>query len=144
MKKISAFTLTLSIASAIVLTGCVSQDQADKKMGKGCEAAVNAMIAPKTLTTIKSTKYAEETNQDGSNFRSVAITATEKDGWMELDKEYSCLFAQQWGFLKSSHTALLEQLSYDGRILGKQDGKIVGSMDDFMKLTNSADTAMGQ
>ena len=141
MKK-SSIAVLLGV-SVLALASCVSQDQADTKMGKGCEAAVNAMIEPKTLTTIKSTRFADETNSDGI-YRRVSITAVEKDGWMELDKEYSCLFQQQWGLAKSSHIALLEQVSYDEQILGKKDGKILGSFDDYMKLTKAADTAMGQ
>lgn len=141
MKK--SFVLLFAIAAPALLSGCVNQQQADAKMGKGCQAAVNAMIAPKTLSTIKSTQYADDATE-GSLYRRVTITATEKDGWMELDKQYSCLFAQQWGLLKTSHTALLEQLSYNNEILGKKDGKIHGSLDDFIKLNKSADTAMGQ
>lgn len=136
----SAVLLGLTV---LAVSGCVSQEQADNKMGKGCEAGLSAMIAPKTLKTIKSVKFADEKNSDGT-YRRVTIAAVEKDGWMELDKEYSCLFLQQWGFFKSSHIALLEQLNYNGKVLGKLDGKIIGSMEDYMKLTKSADTAMGQ
>lgn len=140
MKLGSTLLLGLSV---LTLAGCVSQQQADEKMGKGCEAAVNAMIAPKTLVNVKSVKFADEVNSDG-NYRMVTIVALEKDGWMELDKEYSCKFVQQWGLMKSSHIALLEQLKYGDTVMGKQDGKIIGSFDDFMKLTESAETAMGQ
>lgn len=141
MKKTSF--IALMGVSILSLAGCVSQEQADEKMSKGCQAAVGAMIEPKTLTTIKSTRFADEVNMDGE-YRRVSITAVEKDGWMELDKEYSCLFQQQWGMMKSSHIAMLEQVAYDSQILGKKDGKVIGSMDDYMKLTRSADTAMGQ
>lgn len=135
--------LSLALLSVFVLSGCVTQQQADAKMGKGCEASVIAMIAPKTLMTVKSTNYSDEQNKE-SLYRRVTIVAVEKDGWLELEKTYSCLFAQDWGLFKSSHTAMLEQLVIGDQILGKKDGVIQGSMDDFLQLTGAAETAMGQ
>lgn len=143
MTRFSKPLLGLSMISALALAGCVSQEQADAKMGKGCQSAVEAMIAPKTLTTVKSVRFAND-QTEGSLYRHVTVQAVEKDGWLELDKEYECLFAQEWGFLKGSHTALLERVKFGDTVIGKVDGKIVGSLDDFMKLTTSAETAMGQ
>jgi len=140
MKRLSAVLL---LTTSLALTGCVTQQQADAKMGKGCQSAAAAMIAPKTITNVKSTTYADE-DTEGSIYRRVVVTATEKDGWVEVDKQYSCLFSQDWGLFKMSHTALLEQLTYDGNMIGKKDGKIQGSMDDYMKLTGAAETAMTQ
>lgn len=140
MKK---FVVILSVVSTLALAGCVTQQQADAKMGEGCKAAVNAMIEPKKLLDTKAVNYADE-QTEGSLYRRVTLTAIEKDGWVEVQKDYKCLFAQQWGLLKSSHTALLEQLSVGDQFYGKKDGKIIGSMEDFMKLTGKADTAMGQ
>jgi hypothetical protein len=140
MKK---FVIVLSAVSALALSGCVTQQQADAKMGEGCKAAVNAMIEPKVIKETKAINYADE-QTEGSLYRRVTVTAIEKDGWVEVEKEYKCLFAQQWGLFKSSHTAMLEQLSYGDKFIGKKDGKIIGSMQDFMKLTGKADTAMGQ
>lgn len=143
MSRLSKPVLALSLLCAVSLTACVSQDQADAKMGKGCQSAVEAMIAPKTLINVKSVKYSSD-QTEGSLYRHVKVEAVEKDGWMELDKEYECLFAQDWGFFKSSHLAMLERLKFGDTIIGKVDGKIMGSLDDYMKLTKSADTAMGQ
>ena len=142
-KSLSALCLTTAMVSALALSGCVTQQQADAKMGKGCEAAVGAMIAPKTILNVKATTYADE-QTEASLYRRVNITATEKDGWVEVEKKYSCLFSQDWGLAKMSHAALLEQLVIGDTILGKKDGKIEGSMDDFMKLTGAAETAMGE
>jgi uncharacterized lipoprotein NlpE involved in copper resistance len=140
MKKI---TLTLAAVSILGITGCVNQQQADTKMGEGCKAAIEAMIEPKKLLETKSINYSDE-QTEGSLYRRVTVTAVEKDGWVEVEKKYKCLFAQQWGLFKSSHTALLEQLSVGDQFWGKKDGKIIGSMEDFMKMTGKADTVMGQ
>lgn len=140
MKK---FVVVISAVSTLALAGCVTQQQADAKMGEGCQAAVSAMIEPKTIKETKSVNFADE-QTEGSLYRRVVVTAIEKDGWVEVTKEYKCLFAQQWGLFKSSHTAMLEQLSVGDKFYGKKDGKIMGSMEDFMRLTGKADTAMGQ
>jgi uncharacterized lipoprotein NlpE involved in copper resistance len=140
MKKI---VITLSAVSVLALAGCVDQQQADAKMGEGCKAAIAAMIEPKRLLETKSINYADE-KTEGSIYRRIVVRAIEKDGWVEIEKEYKCLFAQQWGLFKSSHTALLEQLSVGEQFYGKKDGKIIGSIEDFMRLNSKADTAMGQ
>lgn len=135
--------VALGLCSSFFLAGCVSQQQADQKMAKGCEAAIGAMIAPKQILEVKSTRFADE-QTEGSIYRRIGLTAVEKDGWIEAEKEYSCLFAQQWGLFRLNHIALLEQMTYNDEIKGKKDGKIIGSMEDFLKLTKAADSAMGQ
>lgn len=133
----------IALSSVLLLPACVSQVDADQKMTKGCEAALSAMIAPKQILQVKSTRISDE-HMEGTVFRRINVTALEKDGWIEMDKEYSCVFAQQWGPFRTSHIALLEQLYYGNDFLGKKGGKITGTMNDFMKLVQSADTAMGQ
>lgn len=133
----------LIAASTLALSACVSQDQMDEKMAKGCEAGVTSMIAPKEIAAVKSKNYADEFVEGGLH-RRVTLGVTEKDGWLELDKEYSCLFMQEWGMFKSSHKALLVQVKIDDSTYGKVDGVITGSLDDFMKLTEHVDEAMGQ
>jgi len=138
MKKI-----LISCISLLVLTGCVTQDQADEKMSKGCIAGVESLIEPKNLGEIKSMQYADEMTEGGMH-RRVTITAVEKDGWVELEKEYTCLFMQEWGIFSSDHRALLVQIEIDEELYGKKDGKIIGDFDDFLALSRSVDAAMGQ
>lgn len=129
--------------SSLALTGCVSQDQADVKMSKGCAAGVEALITPKSIKTVKAQRYANE-QVEGGLHRRVTLEVVESDGWLELDKEYSCLFMQQWGILKTSHQALLVQVKIDDSVYGKKDGIITGSYEDFLNLTRVVDSAMGQ
>jgi hypothetical protein len=134
--------LYLSVAAALLLSGCVSQDQADQKMERGCHAGIESLIAPATLEQVKSVNFSLENNLEGQH-RRVTIDAVTKDGWLELDKTYSCLFAQQWGIFKSSHAAVLVQIRLDeGKVIGKQDGLIVGEMSDFIKLSDTVQEAM--
>lgn len=125
------------------LTGCMSQDQADTKMSKGCEAGINALISPVKIGEIKSRNYSNE-QINGGLHRRVTIEAIEKDGWLELDKEYSCLFMQKWGIFNSSHKALLVQTTIEDETIGNVDGHVVGGFDNFLKITNVVDAAMGQ
>jgi hypothetical protein len=137
------YAFVLAGISVLALTGCVTQQQADEKLKKGCEAAVAAMIEPTTIKEIKSSTAADEKTM-GSTFRRVVIKYTENDDFAESEREGSCLFSQQWGFFKSSHAALLEQVVYnEGEIIGKKDGNIQGDMNAFMKLNEKVDAAMG-
>lgn len=136
------YILALSAVSVLALTGCVSQEQADAKMEKGCQAAISAMIAPRTVKEFKSGENSNVTSLSG-NFRRINLTYVENDDFAETQRQGSCMFSQQWGMMKSSHTAMLEQVKYNDQILGKVDGNVQGSMDDFLKLIEKVDTSMG-
>lgn len=137
--------IALIILFSLSLSACVNQDQVDVKMAKGCAAGVNALIKDtgREISEIKTQRYANE-QAEGGLHRRVTIEGIEKDGWLELDKSYSCLFEQHWGFFKSSHQAILVQVKIEDELYGKKDGSILGSFDDFLKLTRVVDSAMGQ
>ncbi len=139
MKKI---LIALTSVSMIALSGCVSQEQADAKMIKGCEAAVGAMIAPRTIKEVKASSGVDEKTM-GSVYRRIKITYVENDDFAESERPGSCLYSQQWGMFKSSHTALLEQVTYNDQLIGKKDGNIEGDMNEFLKLNEKVDAAMG-
>ena len=130
---------------SFLLTGCVTQDQMDIKMAKGCSAGVNALLAKegKEIGEIKTKRYANE-NAEGGLHRRITLEGIEKDGWVELDKSYSCLFMQEWGMFKSSHRALMVQIKIDEELYGKRDGQILGDFQDFLELTKVVDGAMAQ
>ena len=140
MKK---FAVVLAGLSTLALSACVSQQQADEKMFKGCEAAVGAMIAPTTFKEVK-TRSGEDEKTMGSIYRRIKISYTEAGDFAETVKQGSCLFSQQWGMFKSSHAALLEQVVYNDKLIGKKDGNIEGDMNAFLKLNESVDAAMAQ
>lgn len=140
MKK---FAVVLLGVSTLSLTACVSQEQADTKMITGCKAAVAAMIAPNTVKDVKASA-AESEKTMGSVYRRVKLTYTETEDFAESEREGTCLFSEQWGTFKSSHAALLEQVTWNDQLIGKKDGKIEGDMNAFLKLSESVDTAMEQ
>lgn len=140
MKKTIAFITGLS---TLALAGCVSQDQADAKMAKGCAAGISTLIAPKEIKEVKSQNFSNEENAEGLH-RRVTLDILQKDGWVEMDKSYSCLFAQEWGFFKMGHRALVVQIKIDDTVYGKKDGEILGGFQDFLKLTEVMDAAMAQ
>ena len=140
MKK---FAVLLAGLSTIALSGCVTQEQADAKMIKGCQAAVAAMIEPVVIKDVKASTAAPEKTM-GSVYRRVKVSYTEQGDFAETVKEGSCLFSEQWGMFKSTHASMLEQVVYNGTLLGKKDGNIEGDMNQFLKLNESVDAAMSQ
>ena len=140
MKK---FAVLLAGISTIALSGCVTQEQADAKMIKGCEAAVAAMIEPTTIKEVKASTAAPEKTM-GSVYRRVKVSYTEQGDFAETVKEGSCLFSEQWGMFKSTHASMLEQVVYNDQLIGKKDGNIEGDMNAFMKLNEKVDAAMAQ
>jgi hypothetical protein len=141
MKK---FTVLLAGLSIVALTGCVSQEQADAKMKKGCQSAIGAMIAPTTIKDVKSSTAAPE-KMLSSTYRRVTLKYIEEGDFSETEVEGSCLFSEQWGMMKSTHAAMLEQVVFNGNMIGKdKDGNIQGDMNDFMKLNEKVDAAMAE
>lgn len=140
MKKSLAF---ISAISVLTLSACVSQEQADAKMAKGCESALGAMLAPVTIKEVKGFK-ADYEGMLGIKYRRLTVTYIENDDFAASEKTGACLFSEEWTAMKGSHLAMLEQVTVNGRLVGKRNGVIQGSVDDFVKLTEGADTAMGQ
>ena len=135
-------TLALVTASTLTLSACVTQEQADEKMITGCKAAVSAMIEPRTVKTFTANSGEDEKTM-GSVYRRIKLTYIENDDFAEMPHEGSCLYSQQWGMFKSSHAAMLEQVVYNDQLIGKKDGNIQGDMNQFMKLNEKVDAAMG-
>ena len=135
-------TLALATVSVLGLSACVTQEQADEKMFTGCKAAVAAMLEPRTIKEVKATT-AEDEKTMGSVYRRVKVTYVENDDFAESEHTGTCLFSQQWGMFKSSHAAMLEQVTWNDQLIGKKDGNIEGDMNSFMKLNEKVDAAMG-
>jgi hypothetical protein len=133
------------LLSCLLLVGCINQNQADEKMAQGCLAGLKGLLSKhsKQISEVKTQKFVHEKTESDPH-RRIIIEAVEKDGWLELDKEFSCLFDQQWGLFKSGHRATLVQIQLDDKIVGLKDGKIHGDFEDFQTLTNSINAAMAQ
>lgn len=129
------------ICCALSLGACVSREQADEKLVRGCEAGIVALLPEGqeigTITDKHLTPAA-----DGPNMRHVSLTVKKDDGWIEENTTYECVFEENFGFLKTSHTASLYNLRIGDQIYGKSGGQIVGEAQDFIKLTDAIRKAM--
>ncbi len=137
------FILGVATLSVLALTGCVSQEQADAKMIKGCEAALAAQLGADKVKDAKGTGATADVRPDGS-YRRIDMTYVDNGSFDTSERPAACLFSEQWGAGKSSHTAVLEQLKVNGTVYGKEGGVIQGSLEDFLKLTEASAQAMGQ
>lgn len=142
MTRLKPFLFLLPV---ILLSACVDQATADEKMAKGCVAGINALLdGGKKVTDVTSKTATTEDFQGEGAHRRITLKVVEKDGWLELENTYSCVFLEQWGMFKADHKAMLVQLKVNDETYGKQDGKIVGDWDDFLALTRVVDSSMGQ
>lgn len=131
------------IIATFSLSACVERDQADAKLQRGCAAGVALYLQEGfTIKEVKGAEFSKPDNNEGD--RRVALTVVESDGWYDADKTYFCNFAEQFGFLNSSHDAEIYQIDMgDGRIFGKKDGDIVGGFAEWQKITGAVDKALG-
>jgi hypothetical protein len=138
------FKLKILILSAVslLLVGCVDREYADETLKRGCIAGIKAML-PEDKEFRDVIKVIYEPSPVGPDFRHVKITAIEMDGWLETEAEYQCIFQESFGFLKKTHTASIYQLRYgEGLMIGKSGKDIIGSPEDFMKLTDAIRDAL--
>ncbi|MEM6780644.1 MAG: hypothetical protein AAF569_02150 [Pseudomonadota bacterium] len=128
----------------VLLGACVDQTTVDEKMAKGCVAGVNALLNDTQVIDVSGKTAVTEDFQGEGLHRRITMKVIEKDGWLELENEYSCVFLEQWGPFRADHKAMIMQVKINDDVYGKQDGKIVGDWDDFVALSRVVDAAMGQ
>ena len=127
---------------ALGMTGCVDRDYADNTLQKGCLAGVKALLDDGyEIRDVKEAKF--EPSPVGPDFRHVTLQVTQMDGWLETDAEYQCVFEESFGFLNSHHTASIYQIRMgDDRLVGRSGKDIIGTPEDFLKLTDAIRKAM--
>lgn len=135
------FRLLALLCCALSLTACVSREQADEKLAKGCAAGVAALLPEgQEMGPIGEKHFTP--GVEGPNMRHVALTVKMNDGWIEENTTYECVFEENFGFLKTTYTASLYNLQFGDNIYGKSGGQIVGDVQDFVKLTDAIRKAM--
>ena len=134
--------LTLLCVSVLLLGACVSREQADAKLAKGCEAGISVLLPEdQAIDKIVGSEYTPAT--EGAGFRHVTIIATLENDWLEEEYEYQCVFDENFGLFNSSHTAAIMKLDTgDGRVFGQAGARILGDAQDWIKITDAVRKAM--
>lgn len=136
------FYLTLSVLlSCALLSGCVSRDQADATLAKGCEAGVAALLPPeRRIERITEKKFSP--SPEGVGMRRVMLKAIENDGFLEVESEFECVFEESFGLFNMNHTGSIYQVRTGDRVIGRSGNEIMGDAQDFIKLTDAIRDAM--
>ena len=135
------FSLTVCLLSLLLLTGCVSRQQADAMLERGCAAGVNALMKDgRKIGKVLDTGF--QVSPEGQGFRHVDLTVTLADDWLESKNHYDCVFEESFGFLNMNYTASIYQIRIGSDVYGKAGGQILGTAEDFIKLTDAIRAAM--
>jgi hypothetical protein len=134
----------LLLSSSLLLTGCISREQADHRLQNGC--AAGAELFMEEGHKIKEVKdHIFRDNPDlGPGYREVRLTVVDSDGWYDADKEIKCIFAENYGMFGSSHTATIYQLKMDDKTWGKEGNEILGTMEEHLKLTETVEQGLNR
>ena len=131
-----------ALACLLLLTSCVSREQADERLARGCKAGAELFLDE----GFKITKIKRVTHKDslefGAGYREVMLFASESDDWIDKETEYKCTFAEDYGPMKSTHRATLYQLNVNGQTYGIKNGQVLGDMGTHINLTTTIDKAM--
>ncbi|MCB9990548.1 MAG: hypothetical protein H6867_04090 [Rhodospirillales bacterium] len=133
--------LVIIALSTLVLTGCVNREQADAKLTKACQAAVNVFLPEgQHVEKVSSTDFTA--SPEGPDFRHVTIHSIVMDGWLETQYDYECVFQEGFGFMNSNFTASIHQVIVDGQVYGKAGNEILGDAQDHIKLNEAVRKAL--
>lgn len=127
----------------VALSGCVSREDADAKLAKGCLAGVSSLL-PEGQSTGEIKQQDFTPSPEGQNMRHVRLVTIANDGWLEEEQVFECVFEESFGFMNSNYVASIYQLRFNDRVYGKSGNEIQGSFDDFLKLTDAIREAMYQ
>jgi len=135
------FSLLL-LASCLALTGCISRQEADKRLENGCAAGAELFLGEgHKIKEVKDRIFRDEPTL-GGGYREARLTIVDSDGWYDADKEIRCIFLETYNFM--GHTATIYQLKMDDKTWGKEGNEILGSMEEHMKLDEAVDKALNK
>ena len=135
---ISCFLISLMF----LLSSCVSREQADVRLARGCAAGAEVFLEEGLkIKTINSKTFGDNIAL-GKNYREVRLEVIETDDWYEADKTYKCIFVEYFAPFNLKHTATIYQLIMNGETYGKKGNEILGSFQDHLKLTEAVEQAM--
>lgn len=124
------------------LGACVSREDADTRLAKGCEAASNLLLKEGfKIKEVKSSKF-KTSSEFGTGFREVNLNAVESDNWIDYDREYKCTFIEEMGPLGLTYSADFYQITVNGETFGKSGTEILGDTDLLSRLTAATQAAI--
>lgn len=133
----------LGLMALLSLTGCLSRDDADKRLAKGCQAAATLFLNEGfKVKEIKKSEF-KPSAQFGSGYRDVILTAIESDSWIDFDKEYKCTFADELD-LMGTHRAMIYQVTVNEQTYGHAGSEILGDADTIIRLNDAVENAMAE
>jgi len=131
----------LSFVCLLVLSGCVSREQADAKLARACEAAVNVFLdEDQQIGEVKNATFSG--SPVGTDYRHVTIHTITMDGWIEAENDYDCVFQEGFGFMSMGYTASIYQVTVHDQTVGKSGNEILGTASDHMKLNEAVRAAL--
>jgi hypothetical protein len=92
----------------LLLAGCMSREVADERLAKACVAGAQ-MVMPEG-DTVELLSHQATDLDNGS--RHVAVTVLVKAGWLQDEAIFECAFTETFSFLKTSHSAALNQYDF--------------------------------
>lgn len=132
----------MALASMLVLTGCVSREQADKRLENGCAAGAELFLGEgHKVKEIKDRQFRDDPAL-GKGYREVRLMIVDTDGWYDADKEIKCIFIENYNPLQ--HSATIYQLKMDEQIWGKEGNEILGTMEEHLKLTETVEQGLNR
>jgi len=137
----SKLPLYVSLICAMALTGCVNREQADAKLAKACEAAVNVFLVDgQRIDKVKGSTATA--SPEGPDMRHITIQTIMMDGWIEAENNYECVFQEGFGFLNSGYTASIYQVKVGDTVVGKSGNEVLGTAEEHMKLNEAVRKAL--
>lgn len=141
MKKLS---LILLCVSTLTLGACVKREVADKKLVEACTAGVAAFLDEGHSVASVAGQFTSTEDKIGSDYRKVALKLKISDGFAEEEKEYSCIFLEQFGPMNMSYTASIHQLNLGDQIIGQDGIDIVGGMENISKMNDAVQKVLNK
>gem|GEM_PF-521146 len=130
-----------------ILTGCISREQADNRLERGCKAAADIFSnGGYSIKSIKKSTFASS-KEFGDGYRDVKLTVIESDSWADLDKDVECVFIEEIGVFGTSHSANLHRLIVNGETYGVKDANtsmvgLFGNTNTHIKVSVAVEKAM--
>ncbi len=136
------YTSLLFCASLLALTGCISREQADKRLENGCAAGAELFLGEGHKVKDIKDRIFRDSPDLGAGYREVRLTIVDSDDWSDVEKEVRCIFVENYNPM--SHSATIHQLKMDDKTWGKDGDKILGTMDEHLKLTETVEQGLNR